>query len=307
LKSQIKKCLVAGVALVAFGLQAQAQQNPEARLDILFDQKNHNIYVTAHRGGDWRNDPENSLQSLKRAAALGVDIVEMDLKRTKDGQLVLMHDKTLDRTTTGSGPVSDHALDEVNTLTLRAGTHHQTSYKIPTFTQELVAAKENNVILDVDTGWDYFPQVMREVDANHAVGRVIVNVNPNTSLEDFQKLNGPLPATVTVMIVVEMKRPDAEHIIGSYIPHRRTIIQCIFADDQLSFLQHTKDIAHQFPVWMNGLWPEQNGGHDDDRAADLGQMDQSWGWLISHGARILQTDRPRELVDYLRKKDLAGN
>ncbi len=104
-----------------FELQGKAQQNPEARLDALFNQKIHDIYVAAHRGGDWRNDPENSLQSLKRAVALGVDIVEMDLKRTKDGQLVLMHDKTLDRTTTGSGPVSDHTLEELQTFALRAG------------------------------------------------------------------------------------------------------------------------------------------------------------------------------------------
>jgi glycerophosphoryl diester phosphodiesterase len=303
LKSHAIKYLIIAIALGAFGLLAKAQQNPETRLDELFDQKNHEVYVTAHRGGDWRNDPENSLQSLKRAAALGVDIIEMDLKRTKDGQLILMHDKTLDRTTTGSGPVSEHTLEELQSLTLRAGTHHPTSYKVPTFTQELATAKESNVVLDIDTGWDYFADVMKEVNTEHAVGRVIVNVNPNTSLEDFQSVNGLLPASVTVMIVVEMKRPDAERIIASYGSHQRTIVQCIFADDQLPFLQHTKDTAHQFPVWMNGLWPEQNGGHDDDRAADRGQMDESWGWLISHGASILQTDRPRELVDYLRKKN----
>jgi glycerophosphoryl diester phosphodiesterase len=307
LNTKSKKSLLIAVALVMFALRAEAQQNPEARLDALFNQKNHNIFVTAHRGGDWRNDPENSLQSLKRAGALGVDIVEMDLKRTKDSQLVLMHDKTLDRTTTGSGPVSEHTLDELQRLTLRAGTHHPTSYKIPTFVQELAAAKENDVILDVDTGWDYFPEVLKEVTTNHAAKRVIINVIPNTSLEDFQELNGILPADVAVMIVVDMSRPDAEQIIQSYRTHQRTVIQCIFVNDELPFLEHMKDIAHQFPIWMNGLWPEQNAGHDDDRAVDQGQMDQSWGWLISHNARILQTDRPRELVDYLRKKNLAGN
>lgn len=307
MKSKSRRSLVITAALVSFGLYAQAQRNPEARLDTLFDKKNHDVFVTAHRGGDWRNDPENSLQSLKRAGTLGVDIVEMDLKRTKDNQLVLMHDKTLDRTTTGSGPVSDQTLDELQHLTLRAGTHHQTSYKVPTFLQELAAAKENNVILDVDTGWDYFPQVLKEVIAEHAAKRVIINVTPNTSLEEFQKRNGLLPDDLAVMIVVDMNRPDAEAIIQSYKAHRRTVVQCIFASDSLPILQHTKDIATQFPIWMNGLWPEQNGGHDDDRAADQGQMDESWGWLISHNARVLQTDRPRELMDYLRKKNLPGN
>lgn len=277
MNTQSKRILVIAVALVLFGLQAKTQQNPEARLNALFNQNNHDIFVTAHRGGDWRNAPENSLQSLKRAGGLGVDIVEMDLKRKKDGQFVLMHDKTLDRTTTGSGPVSEHTLDELQRLTLRAGTHHPTSYKIPTFVQELAAAKENNVILHVDIGWDYFPEVLKEVTTNHAAKRVIINVIPNTSLEDFQRLNGVLPADVSVMIVVNMSRPDAAQIIQRYRSHQRTVIQCIFADDELPFLQHTKNIAHHFPIWMNGLWPEQIGGHDDDRAVDQGQMDQSCG------------------------------
>jgi hypothetical protein len=79
------------------------------------------VYVAAHRG-DWGDDPENSLQSLKWAAKLGVDIVELDLKRTRDGQFVVMYDSTLDRTTTGSGPVSDRTLEELKRLNLRAGT-----------------------------------------------------------------------------------------------------------------------------------------------------------------------------------------
>jgi glycerophosphoryl diester phosphodiesterase len=301
MKFRLEKRLLVVAALAAFCIQARGQKNPEARLDALFSQQNHDIYVAAHRG-DWRNDPENSLQSMKRAADLGVDIVELDLKRTKDGQLVLMHDKKLDRTTTGSGNVSDHTLEELQRLTLRAGTNHPGSYKIPTFMQELEAAKDNRVILDVDQGWDYFPDVLSQVTAAHATERVIVNVLANTSLEDFQHANGPVPADLAVMIIVDMSRPDAEHIIESYSAHKRTIVQCIFANDQLPFLRHTKEVARQFPVWMNGLWPEQNGGHDDDRAADRGQMDETWGWLISHGAKVLQTDRPRELVDYLRKR-----
>ena len=61
-----------------------------------------NVLVTAHRG-DWRNTPENSVQSLKNCINMDVDIVEIDLKKTKDGQLILMYDKTIDRSTTGKG------------------------------------------------------------------------------------------------------------------------------------------------------------------------------------------------------------
>ena len=63
------------------------------------------VIVVAHRG-DWRNAPENSLQAIKNCIDMGVDIVEIDVRETKDGHLVLMHDKTINRTTNGKGKVN---------------------------------------------------------------------------------------------------------------------------------------------------------------------------------------------------------
>lgn len=60
------------------------------------------VMVVSHRG-DWRHAPENSLWSIKCAADAGADVVEIDVSLTKDSILVLMHDKTIDRTTTGKG------------------------------------------------------------------------------------------------------------------------------------------------------------------------------------------------------------
>ncbi|WP_316814209.1 hypothetical protein [Pedobacter heparinus] len=57
-------------------------------------------------------------------------------------------------------------------------------------------------------------------------------------------------------------------------------------------------------LWVNALWPNHNGGHDDDRAVEMNEPDQSWGWLINNGANIIQTDRPKQLLEYLRKKKL---
>lgn len=290
--------LVAGLIVVVFSsLVLEAQQSPEERLNILFDTSHPVTYVAAHRG-DWRNAPENSLQSLKCATTLGVDIVEMDVKKTKDNQLIVMHDKTLDRTTTGSGSVSDHSLKEIKALKLRSGNGHPTSHIVPTFQEELAAAR-NNVVLDVDQGWDYFDDVVREARAAGMLSQIIVNVLPNTSLDAYEKKVGDIPEDLTIMIVVNMERPDAAEVIRSYRAHKRTIIQCIFGNDRLLPATHGSASPIQAPLWINSLWPDQNGGHDDDRAVELGQQDQSWGWLLSHGVNVLQTDRPKELLDYL--------
>ena len=57
-------------------------------------------------------------------------------------------------------------------------------------------------------------------------------------------------------------------------------------------------------IFINSLWPELCGGHDDDRAVELHQPDESWGWIIDQGAKLLQTDRPALLLQYLKEKKL---
>ncbi len=71
--------------------------------------------VIAHQGGDgiW---PGNTIFAFQNAAALGVDVLEMDLHITKDGTLVLMHDETVDRTTNGTGEIESLTLDEIKQL-----------------------------------------------------------------------------------------------------------------------------------------------------------------------------------------------
>lgn len=69
--------------------------------------------VMAHRGGLglW---PENTLYAFERAARIGVDVMEIDVRQTKDGEIVIIHDETVDRTSNGSGAVAELAPDVRN-------------------------------------------------------------------------------------------------------------------------------------------------------------------------------------------------
>jgi len=71
--------------------------------------------VIGHRGNR-AHAPENTLESMREAVALGVDAVEFDLRVSRDGALVVMHDETLDRTTNGSGPVALRTVAELGSL-----------------------------------------------------------------------------------------------------------------------------------------------------------------------------------------------
>jgi len=75
----------------------------------------HARLVIGHRG-DRAHAPENTLESLRQAVALGVDAVEFDLRVSRDGALVVIHDETLERTTDGSGPVALRTVSELRSL-----------------------------------------------------------------------------------------------------------------------------------------------------------------------------------------------
>ena len=94
--------------------------------DRLYD-PGDGVLVVAHRGchraapshGLDRAVPENSLAALERCVALGVDLVEIDVRRTRDGRLIVMHDAKIDRTTTGKGRVAELTLAELQALSLK--------------------------------------------------------------------------------------------------------------------------------------------------------------------------------------------
>ena len=78
-------------------------------------QSKNNIYVAAHRG--WSEKyPENTMLAFRAAAELGVDQIELDVRCTADGELVVIHDATVDRTTNGHGAVADMTLSELRAL-----------------------------------------------------------------------------------------------------------------------------------------------------------------------------------------------
>ena len=105
---------------------------PKDKSDILRDNLFRNpkyVTVVAHRG-DWRNHPENSIPAFQSCIDMGIDMIEIDVRRTKDGQLILMHDPTVDRCTNGKGKVADLTYDEIQKLRLLPQHNATTSLRL---------------------------------------------------------------------------------------------------------------------------------------------------------------------------------
>ncbi len=276
-------------------------QNPAAKLDKLFNEKNKEILVAAHRG-DWRNAPENSMNALLYCIDKGFDMMELDVKMTKDSQMVVMHDNTIDRTTNGKGKVSDFTLAELQKLKLKNGLGRVTQNSIPTFKEMMLAAK-GKIMINVDKGNDHLSDVFAILVGTGTLDQAIVNVGDNINLVQL-KSEEKIPENASIMVVVNMANQNALETIANYKTFNRSVIQPIFNTDTLQNLNELPNIAKTQVVWLNSLWPSLNGGHDDDRAVEQKQEAESWGWLINKKPSILQSDRPTELIFYLKKKKL---
>lgn len=125
-------------------------------------------FFAAHRGGAllW---PENSLLAFRNATAMGADYLELDVHLTRDGEVVVIHDPTLDRTTTGAGPVRDRTLAELAPLRLRDRTGALTDEQIPTLDQvvALAVAGKRQMLLEikVDAQRRHYPGIEEKVFA----------------------------------------------------------------------------------------------------------------------------------------------
>lgn len=263
------------------------------------------VSVISHRG-DWRNTPENSIRAIQNCIDLGVNMVEIDIKKTKDNELILLHDKTLDRTTTGKGLPQDYTLAEIKQMRLRNGAGVATSHQIPTLEEAMIVAK-GKIWVNIDKGYDYFDLVEKVLEKTGTTQQVLIKAGL-----PYQKVvaeNKAVLDKLFFMPIIDMANPDAMTMVEEYIKNMqpKAFEVCFTQIDQA--LQNILDRIQKSgsKVWINTLWPSLCAGLNDDRAVEENQQDSIWGKVIEMGASFIQTDRPKELVNYLRNQGKSVN
>ncbi|MGE6793561.1 glycerophosphoryl diester phosphodiesterase [Pseudomonas guineae] len=192
----VARFLSAPLLLLAIALGVLALTSKPAQPAIVLNAFAEQPLVIAHRGGKglW---PENSLFAFQRASALGVDMLEMDLQLSSDGELVVIHDRTLERTTDGQGPVA--ALNLAQLQALDAGFNWSAdggqSYpyrgqgvRIPSFAEVLVSLPEQAKVIEIkvpDVGMEVL--LCDALQAHQQRDRVIVGSFYDRSLQLFRE------------------------------------------------------------------------------------------------------------------------
>ena len=283
--------------------QDSSTANKAARVvAALHNPQSRYVVVVSHRG-DWRNYPENSLPAIESVIRMGVDMMELDLKMTRDSVLVLCHDGTLDRTTTGSGPVSKYTYAELQQFDLKRG--HGIAIpglKIPTLRQALQVCKDR-ITVNVDQGYDYYDQVLAITEELGMTDQVLIK--SGRTVEEVRRKLAEHPHNMMYMPVMSLDNPSATSTFDGYLAAQSPQLAYELCFGELT--DHVRQSAKRVleagsKVWVNTSWGSLCGNYDDDRAFDSPDPDKVYGPILELGTSIIQTDRPEFLIRYLEKK-----
>lgn len=289
-------------SLLLLPCSALAQSRADALRQRILTGDTTQVTVVAHRG-DWRYAPENSLEAIRHSIAVGVDVVELDLQLTRDSVLIIMHDATLDRTTTGKGRVADWTLDSIKTLRLKSGCAIATKHKVPTLEEAMLEAK-GKVLINLDKADRYFDLVVPVLQRTGTAKQVIMKGSKPAAT--VKRLYGKYLDEIIYMPVVNLDKQGAPEMMEDFVNDLRpAAYELVYAHASSGKRQegYRAQLSGKALIWYNTLWDTLCGGHDDDMA--LLNPDAAYGYLIDTlGARIIQTDRAEFLLQYLRQRKL---
>jgi glycerophosphoryl diester phosphodiesterase len=250
-------------------------------LNHLNDTNSDYVMVAAHRAGH-NGHPENSLSAWQHAIETGVDIIETDVKVTKDSVVVLMHDGKINRTTNGTGNPENYTLAELKKFRLKMPDGTVTEETIPTFEDALKLAK-GKILIDIDIKTSHLKPVVDLVRKLNCQSQVIYFDNDYNALKKVLSME---PVTMLMPRAYSYQMADsALKIFSAKVVH----IDESFYSRELTDLIRSKKSR----VWINAL------GEPDDKIR-AGKIEEAVNELLKYRANIIQTDEPEKLIPYLK-------
>lgn len=240
--------------------------------------------ISAHRGGPYPGYPENCIATFDHTLQYTPAIIELDVAMTADSVLVLMHDNSLDRTTTGTGPVLDYTWAQMQNLFLKDQEGQVTSYKIPSFAEALAWAKGKTVLsVDIKRGVPY-KKVLEEIQAADMEPNVFIITYSAGQAAAIHRLNPHVLISASVRNMEELQRMEETGIpsdkILAFTGTRRS-------PQELYTALHQKGI-----MCIIGTM----GNLDRQAVARGGEV---YRQLVQSGVQMLSTDRPLEAAEAL--------
>jgi glycerophosphoryl diester phosphodiesterase len=236
------------------------------------NQNNKSVLVIAHRGSTGENIPENTMASFRACIEIGINLIEIDLRGSRDGHIMIMHDENLERTTNGTGKLSAYTFSELKELDAGNGE------MIPTYKDVLELIRNTGVKLLLDI----------KLSETLSIGNVVSLTERNQS---------------TLDVIAGVRELDDLKQIKQINPNIRTLGFISNPDLLDDFINAGIDIIRLWPKWI------QNDPAMVKKIHDLGKpvwstctssKIEDHKFLIDAGVNGIITDYPDMLKDLLK-------
>ncbi|TPW25873.1 glycerophosphodiester phosphodiesterase family protein [Pararhizobium mangrovi] len=317
--------IMAGTTIHAAAAQSRAEQIRE-RLDDANRWRGH-VMVVAHRTG-WKENgrtrfAEDSVAAIRHSVALGAEMVELDVRKSADGALVIVHDSWLNRTTTCTGEVAKTTLAELKRCHLVIeDTGEVTDETVPTLKDVLRAAKDDILVnIDNKLGPEILPEIAREAREIGVSRQIVMKANlwNQERIDRFKRLMARMDGGIVFMpIFADDAVGDAgfiRHATKAFSAPAAELIDW-HADDEpvtrdggalFSAKVRAAAIAGNWHIWadtyaiVNKPDGMLSGGRGDAMALAEGNGDAVYGFWVDRGATMIQTDEPKAAIAWLEK------
>ncbi len=250
----------------------------------LADAEGADVLVSAHFG-DWHGTFENSLHAIQKAVDKGASIVELQVKKTADGQMICFSDDTVDRLLEGSGRVSGMTLAQIRSLKPREYRGPEDWAVIPTLA-EAIAFSRGKILLHVSLN-EFYDDILDVIRSEHAEGHVVLK---------SRKVPDP---GFLYLPVFDVEHHDDLKALEEILALNPVGVEIHFTDDNAPLLRPALEMAKgktRIAVNTSGI---KAGSHRDPEKGNGSEADRIWGELIRQGATIIFTDQIKPLMKYL--------
>ncbi|WP_192248347.1 glycerophosphodiester phosphodiesterase family protein [Mesorhizobium silamurunense] len=320
--------LLLSATLAALSGQSLAGETRAAQILDRFEHANQwrdHVMIAAHRAGSMQAGKtlyaENSLAAVEASIAMGAEIVEVDVRRSKEGEFVIMHDSWLDRTTTCKGEVDTFTLAELKKCRLVIeGTGVVTNEPVSTLREMLLATKDR-ILINLDNKLQVIdlPGMIAVARDLGMADQVIVKEN----LWNRQRIDAAKAALAQAgagFQFMPILADDAVHdaafageVDKAFAPRAIELINWRNGAEMLTTSGGPLFSTHMRATAIRGdwhLWADTYaivnkpggflaGGRGDELAVVASLPREAWGFWVDRGATIIQTDEPRAAIEWL--------
>jgi glycerophosphoryl diester phosphodiesterase len=243
--------------------------------------------ISGHRGGIIKGYPENSIEAMEHTLKYTPAFFEIDPRVTKDSVIILMHDATLERTTNGTGKVSDYTWEELKKLKLKDKEGNVTTFRIPTL-EEAIAWAKGKTILNLDKKDVPPAMTAKKLKELKVEGHVMVTVHNAKDAKFYYDGNKSLMFSAFVHTKKALEEYEQAGIPWSSV---MAYIGPTYKPEN----KELQDMLH-----ARGVMCMISAAPTYDKLPDPSERKRSYQEIIKSGADVIESDLPIEAAEAIR-------